>query len=60
MLAAFIAYVILTSVLSLAATSIMGAMDYLPSNNGALTTVLRGAGITLDDPEKYRDLLIEC
>ena len=41
-LAAFIAYVILTSVLSLAATSIMGAMDYLPSNNGALTTVLRG------------------
>ena len=25
-----------------------------------LTTVLRGAGITLDDPEKYRDLLIEC
>ena len=25
-----------------------------------LTTVLRGAGITLDDPEMYRDLLIEC
>ena len=25
-----------------------------------LTTVLRGAGITLDDPEKYKDLLIAC
>lgn len=25
-----------------------------------LTTVLRGAGITLDDMHKYRDLLIEC
>ncbi len=25
-----------------------------------LTTVLRGAGITLDDPAKYKDLLIAC
>ncbi|MEG2139622.1 MAG: rod shape-determining protein [Bilophila sp.] len=25
-----------------------------------LTTVLRGAGITLEDPVKYKDLLLEC
>ena len=60
-LAAFIAYIILTCALSFVTTGIMNAIGYLPSDNGALTTVLRNQFLhTSFLMELIQDLVLGC